>query len=224
MPFLIFTELVTTWAKKDIKCSAPTRSQQPPTPKKGDTETSKDNYHVNVPSSSWIAFIQDVTRGNMKKIVRQWKKVNSSSLPVHPSLSDTSTGGSKTAKSTDSCTAHFAAGGKLNVVLGSEVRRGLPQPVIRGIQVNPSFFSCISHHHNPELIFCPPLDSYTEFVYQDVQHYQRVMLPLIEAEAAVTSLRSNKTSIQLCGVSLSWKISGRSGNAPINVYDRVIRR
>lgn len=205
---ILLSELTATWSVKDIHISKPTTTQQQPTTPKISMSTSKDNYYVNIPAANWVIFIDEVARRTMKRIVRHWKKVNSSSLPVHPSLPDRPKSNTQSSIKNSAC---FTVGGKVEVVLGSEVRRGVLQPVVRGIQVCPTFLSCVSHQRDPEQVFASPVVSCTEFVYQDIQHYQRVVLPLIEAEAAVCSVKHAKSHVQLCGVSLAWRVALQSG-------------
>ncbi|KAK3747583.1 hypothetical protein QZH41_015812, partial [Actinostola sp. cb2023] len=219
-------QLILTWNKHDVQCSVPTSSRPPhsatSTPQETQPGAHDVSYFVNVQANNWFSFLQEVIRGSMKRIVKQWKKVNSNSLVVHrnPSLPDTEE--STATESTDGCVARLATGAQVDIVLGSEMRRGLLQPVIRGLQVSSSLFSCISHRHSPESIYCLFLTRPTLPSYRDVQHYQRIMLPLIEAESASSVLRSYKTSVRLHGVSLSWTGYGKSACANLMLPKAIL--
>ena len=199
-----------TWNKRNIQCSA--ASSTTPQPVENRPEAQSDKYFVKIQAQNWLSFLSEVIRGSIRRINKSWKKVNSNSLAVHPGSSIISNTKHLTiTESASSFTARFVPGARVNVVLGSELRRGMLQPVIWGVEVSPSMFVCIRHRHNPESTFCLPLRSPTSCSYADVQEYQTVMLPLLEAESAASVLPSNRVSIRLRGVSLSW--SSHHGNS-----------
>lgn len=118
--FHFISELVMTWNRHDVQCFVVPSQANHSTPPRPPPESPSNSYFVKVPASSWITFIQEVTRGKFKRINRQWSKVNSSSLAVHlnPPTPKTDYNEGKWA---DIYTTRLTTGGKVNVLLGSEV-------------------------------------------------------------------------------------------------------
>lgn len=197
--FSFSSELLLTWENREIISNS---SQQHPT---SPAQHKSDTFYARIPSSSWVSFVSEVARSNQKKVVKEWKKINSSSLVVDhtPSLSDTELTRT-TSEVQQGCTSRFRVNNRIQVLFGSEKRRGVLQPDVEGVHLTETGFSCTRHQRNPDSCFCAPLTFPTLSYYVDEQHYQGVMVPLLEAEAAVAVMGSGGNRYVVEDVRLSW--------------------
>lgn len=196
-------ELLLTWESREILSNS---SQQHLT---SPVQNKNDAFYARIPSTSWASFVSEVARSNLKKAVKEWKKINSSSLVVNhaPSLSNPVSDTEITRTSSEArqgCTSRFRVNNRIQVLFGSEKRRGVLQPDVQGVHLTGTGFCCTRHQRNPDNCFCTPLTFPTLPYYVDEQHYQGVMVPLLEAEAAVAVMESGGKRFVMEGVRLNW--------------------
>lgn len=91
------------------------------------------------------------------------------------------------------------------VSLGAEVNRGLLRPSILAVKFSDTIVCCMRHRRHPMKSFGIPPMTATKTTYADVRDYQKVMLPLLECEAAAASVNSDSTiQVILQNVSVQW--------------------
>ena len=105
-------------------------------------------------------------------------------------------------------TKFYRRGDAISVYLGAEMHRGLLRPTILAVKFTDSIVCCMRHRRHPIKSFGVPQMSSTKAAYSDVREYQAVMLPLLDCEAATSSVNSDSTvQVVLQNMSVQWNDS-----------------
>ena len=97
------------------------------------------------------------------------------------------------------------------LLIGSEVHRGLLQPVIDGLHLGRSLICCTRHQRRAADCFGQPLCKRTKDTYSDIREYQSVIEPLLVNESAINSTSTGTCHIVLKGLRLSWMQDANKG-------------
>lgn len=174
---------------------------------------------LKIPKELWLEFLQDFRAENLYQMNQRRQNIDTKAVVAFENTHlNTSVNESPEESITmsslalhDDLNAHtkfYRRGDAISVYLGAEMHRGLLRPTILAVKFTDSIMCCMRHRRHPIKSFGVPQMSSTKAAYSDVREYQAVMLPLLDCEAATSSVNSDSTvQVVLQNMSVQWNDS-----------------
>ena len=190
---------------------------------------------LKIPQEFWIEFLQGLRDEDLQKMNKQRHMIDTNAVvsfdKKHLSAYGNNSPEESIAMSSlalhQDLSAHtkfYRRGDTISVSLGAEMNRGLLRPSILAVRFSDSIVCCMRHRRHPTIAFGVLALTATKATYVDVQEYQKVMLPLLECEAATASINSDSTiQVILQNVSVQWNGSKLIENLSIHAFYSCVK-
>ena len=185
---------------------------------------------LKIPQEFWIEFLQGFRDEDLQKMNKQRHMIDTNAVVSFDKKQLSAYGNNSPEESIamsslalhQDLSAHtkfYRRGDTIPVSLGAEMNRGLLRPSILAVKFSASIVCCMRHRRHPTISFGVLAMTATKATYIDVQEYQKVMLPLLECEAATVSVNSDSTiQLILQNVSVQWNGSKLIENVSHALY------
>ena len=171
---------------------------------------------LKIPKELWLSFLQGFRAEDLHQMNKQRRMIDAKAV-VGLEKTRLSTCGNDSPEESipmsslalhQDLSAHtkfYRRGDTIPVYLGAEVHRGLLRPSILAVKFTESILCCMRHRRHPTRSFGIPQMVPAKPMYTDAKEYQTIMLPLLQCEAATSSVNSDSTvQVILQNVSVQW--------------------